>query len=168
MNKGGCVAALILYREKVMGISFNFFDKAVAEMEEIEKLVAEENAAMTEEEKKAEEEKTKAEFEKILQKAELNIAKKQKQIDKKKMEEFRRLSKMAVGVAQIFELNVDIHDSSNGLYGIIAFKADSVMLVKDAPELAKKSFAALVAAATETIISQKQDLIEIQLSYDFY
>lgn len=151
-----------------MGISFNFFDKAAAENEEIEKLVAKEKAAMTEEEKKAEEEKLQADFEKLLAAAELHIAEKQKQIDKKKIEEFRRFSKMAVAVAQVFELNVDIHDSSNGLYGVIAFKADSIMLVKAAPELAKKTFAELLAAATETIITQKQEQIEIQLSYDFY
>ena len=83
MNKGSCRAALVLYREKDMGISFNFFDKAAAENQEIEMLVAKEKAAMTEEEKKAEEEKLKADFEKLLQKAELNIVEKQKQIDKK-------------------------------------------------------------------------------------
>lgn len=151
-----------------MGISFNFYDKAAAEDAEIEKIVQAENAAMTEEEKKAEQEQMKIEFAEILRKAELDIGEKQQRIDQEKIKAFRELSKLAVSVAKDLELNVEIYDSENGLYGGIKFKADSIMIVEAVPELVKKAFVAVLAAATETLIFNREDYIEISMTYNFY
>ena len=150
-----------------MGISFNFFDKAAAEDAEIAKIV-EEKAAMTEEERKQEEEIVKAEFKEILRKAKLNIAAKQKRIDEEKVKAFRELSKLAVRVAKDLELNVEIYDSENGLYGGIKFKAESIMIVEAVPELVKKAFVAVMAAADETLICKREEYIEIAMTYNFY
>jgi hypothetical protein len=151
-----------------MGISFNFFDKAAAEDAEIAKRVEEENAALTEEERAAEQEQRKIEFEELLRQAEINIAAKQKQINKGKVKAFRELSKLAVRVAKDLELNVEIYDSENGLYGGIRFRAESIMIVEAVPEPVKKTFAAIIAAATETLIYTKQEYIELSMTYNFY
>jgi len=151
-----------------MGISFNFFDKAAAEDAEIAKLVEEENAAMTEEERKAEAELRKAEITEIIRQAELNIAEKQKQINQKKVKAFRELSKLAVRLAKDLELNVEIYDSENGLYGGIKFKAESIMIVEAVPEPVKKAFAAVIAAADETLILNREEYIEVSMTYNFY
>ena len=151
-----------------MGISFNFNDKHLAEMEEMEREIEAEKAAMTEEEKEAEKKQVELEFEQLLKMAQKDISEKQKKIDSKKVEEFKELSKLAVGVAGILELNIDIKVSENGLYGDIDIKADSIMIVKAAPKEAKQGFAMMIAAATETMIFSREDYIEMNLLYDFY
>lgn len=151
-----------------MGISFRFNDKSKAEWEEIKKEVEKENAAMTEEERAAEKQKLESDFEKLLKKAQENVEEKQKRIDSQKVQAFRELSKLAVAIAGIVELNIDIKDSENGLYGMINLTADDVMIVKETPIEAKRGFAALIGAATETMIFSKNNCIEIRLSYDFY
>ena len=151
-----------------MGISFNFFDKDAAEDLEIEKIVEAEKAAMTEEQKKAEEQKAKEEFAEILKQAELNIAAKQKRIKAEKVKAYRELSKLAVRVAKDLELNVELYDSENGLYGGIKFKAESIMIVEAVPELIKKAFVAVLAAADETLICKREEYIEIAMTYNFY
>ena len=151
-----------------MGISFKFNDKSKADWEEIEKEVEKENAAMTEEERAAEKKRLDIEFEKLLEKAQANIEEKQKKIDSQKIQDFRELSKLAVAIAGILELNIEIKDSDNGLYGMIHLTTDDVMIVKETPIEAKKGFAALIGAATETMIFSKNNCIEIRLSYDFY
>lgn len=151
-----------------MGISFRFNDKSKAELEELAKEVERENAAMTEEERAAEKIRLDNEFEKLLEKAQANIEEKQKRIDGQKVQAFREISKLAVAVAGILELNIEIKDSDNGLYGMIHITADDIMIVKETPIEAKKGFAALIGAATETMIFNKNNCIEIRLSYDFY
>lgn len=151
-----------------MGISFRFNDKSKAELEELAKEVERENATMTEEERAAEKIRLDNEFEKLLEKAQTNIEEKQKRIDGQKVQAFRELSKLAVAVAGILELNIEIKDSDNGLYGMIHITADDIMIVKESPIEAKKGFAALIGAATETMIFNKNNCIEIRLSYDFY
>jgi hypothetical protein len=51
---------------------------------------------------------------------------------------------------------------------MIHITADDIMIVKETPIEAKKGFAALIGAATETMIFNKNNCIEIRLSYDFY
>lgn len=151
-----------------MGISFNFNDQYLAEMEEIERKIDAERATMTVEERQAEKQQLEIEFKQILKKAEDLLTENQKNIDGKKIEEFKATCKLAFAISGILNLNIDIKESANGLYGAINIKADYIMILKEAPIEAKKGFAMLIAAATETIISGKEDNVEINLRYDFY
>ena len=72
------------------------------------------------------------------------------------------------GVHAVHDFNIEIKDSDNGLYGMIHLTTDDVMIVKETPIEAKRGFAALIGAATETMIFNKNNCIEIRLSYDFY
>ena len=151
-----------------MGISYKFFDKAEAENNEIAKTIETERAAMTEEEQEKEKEKALSEVEMLIEMSEKYIAEKQKRISEEKVAAFRELSDIAVKVAEILELNVDIEDSVNGLYGIIKFSAESIIIVEFTPEYAKKALSDMIATASETLVSYIEDKIELLLTYNFY
>jgi len=151
-----------------MGISYKFFDKAEAENNEIAKTIETERAAMTEEEQEKEKEKALSEVEMLIEMSEKYIAEKQKRISEEKVAAFRELSDIAVKVAEILELNVDIEDSENGLYGIIKFSAESIIIVEFTPEYAKKALSDMIATASETLVSYIEDKIELLLTYNFY
>jgi len=151
-----------------MGISYKFFDKAEAENNEIAKTIETERAAMTEEEQEKEKEKALSEVEMLIEMSEKYIAEKQKRISEEKVAAFRELSDIAVKVAEILELNVDIEESENGLYGIIKFSAESIIIVEFTPEYAKKALSDMIATASETLVSYIEDKIELLLTYNFY
>ena len=151
-----------------MGISYKFFDKAEAENEEIAKAVEAERAAMTDEEREKEKQKALSDVEMLMEMAERNISEKQKHISEEKVTAFRELSKVAVKLAEVLELNVDIEDSDNGLYGIIKFSAESIIIVEFTPEYAKKALSNMIATASETLISYIEDKVELLLTYNFY
>ena len=151
-----------------MGISYKFFDKAEAENEEIAKAVEAERAAMTDEEREKEKQKALSDVEMLMEMAERNISEKQKHISEEKVTAFRELSKVAVKLAEVLELNVDIEDSENGLYGIIKFSADSIIIVEFTPVYAKKALSDMIAAASEILVSYIEDKIELLLTYNFY
>lgn len=150
-----------------MNISFNFNDKSREELEEIAKEVAAEKAKLTVEELEKENQKLQEDFEKLLIAAEKNVAEKQKRIDQKKIDQFRVVCSMAIQAAKDFDLNVEVKDSSNELYGVIKFQADSIMIVGAAPKSLKKRFCQVLEAADEILIDNKGDKVEIMLSYDF-
>ena len=151
-----------------MGISYKFFDKAEAENDEIAKTIEAQRAAMTEEEMEEQKAKALSDVEMIIEMAEKNISEKQKRISEEKVAAFRELSNVAIKVAEILELNVDIEDSENGLYGIIKFSADSIIIVEFTPVYAKKALSDMIAAASETLVSYIEDKIELLLTYNFY
>lgn len=150
-----------------MNISFMFNDISKKEIEEIKREVDTKEALFGDKEKELQKKKNQEEFNKILIEYEKKVADKQKRIDQSKVKQFREVCKSALYAAKDFELNIEIKEKINDLYGSIKLEADCIMLLDIAPKVAKKRFCQVLEAADEILINSKDNMVEILLNYNF-
>ncbi len=148
-----------------MMIECKYYDISLARTEQMEKEIAEEEAALTEEEKLRQEKESDEGYKEIVRRGKEQERKYKKVPNAGKVKQFVRLQKAALRMAKMADMNINVMKMDDDTYGYIELAYNHCWFIQDMPRSCFTTMAALYEKA-HSIYTETQDNRVLQ-KFDF-
>ena len=148
-----------------MMIECKYYDISLARTEQMEKEIAEEEAALTEEEKLRQQKESDEGYKEIVRRGKEHERKYKKVPDAGEVEQFVQLQKAALRMAKMADMNITVMKMDDDTYGYIELAYNHCWFIQDMPRSCFTTMAALYEKAY-SIYTETQDDKVLQ-KFDF-
>lgn len=148
-----------------MMIECKYYDISLARTEQMEKEIAEEEAALTEEEKLRQQKESDEGYKEIVRRGKEHERKYKKVPDAGKVEQFVQLQKAALRMAKMADMNITVMKMDDDTYGYIELAYNHCWFIQEMPRSCFTTMVALYEKA-HSIYTETQDNRVLQ-KFDF-